>query len=118
MPDFTYEREPDAPFATFGQPLFFRRRYGGNPQPPREESGMVHVSLEPDNPIWIYGYSIRLTGSDAHAAQDAWDRRLAFYAYCYSPMCPRGEPGFVPAIDVEPITREAFEYAAAEGWPS
>lgn len=117
MPEFRYEYEPDAPFAEFGQPLFFRRPYGGNPEASHKEGNTVFVSMEPARPIWIYGYSIRLTGSDAASCRDAWERRLAFYAYCYSVMEPRGEPGFVPAEDVQAITREQFEYAAAEGWP-
>jgi hypothetical protein len=78
---------------------------------------MVFLDMTPAEPIWIYGFSIRLTGEDWHSCQDAWARRRAFYAICASVMEPRGEPGFVPADDVEPITREEFEYAAAEGWP-
>jgi hypothetical protein len=117
MPEFTYEHEPDAPFADAGQPLFFRRRYGGDPEPPHREGSLVHVSMEPARPVWIYGYSIRLTGEDWASCRDVWQRRMAFYAYHYSVMEPRGEPGFVRITDVEPITREQFEYAAAEGWP-
>ena len=31
-------------------------------------------------------------------------------------MCPDGEPGSVPLGEVEPISREDFEAAAARGW--
>jgi hypothetical protein len=102
MAEYVYRYEPDAPFASDGQPRYFRRRYA------------------PDGtePLWIYGYSFRLTGEDAGKARDAWQRRRAFYAWCMSVVEPRGEPGFVPVADVQPLTREQFEQAAAAGWPA
>jgi hypothetical protein len=113
---FHYDQEPDAPFAGAGQPLFFKRQWGGNPQEPFERDGIVYVSMAPAEPVTIYGYSIRLTGEDADAARYAWSMRESFCSWCYSVMEPRGEPGFVPLAEVQEITREEFEAAAAERW--
>jgi hypothetical protein len=115
------ERTPYAAFADEGQPLYFRRRYGGDPQPPEtQEIGgrrMMVVSLEPAEAIWIYGFSY-----DSEYAEDreqqryAWGARRAFWAWCHSVMCPEGEPGSVPLDAVEEITPEAFAEAAGRGW--
>jgi hypothetical protein len=113
---FNYEVEPDAPFAGAGQPLFFKRRWGGNPHEPFERDGIVYVSMSPAEAITIYGYSIRLYGEDADQARYAWSMRESFYTWCYSVMEPRGEPGFVPLAEVQEITREEFEAAAAAKW--
>lgn len=111
---FAYEQEPAAPFD--GQPVFFSRRYGGNPQEPFARDGIVYISMEPAVPVTIYGYSVALTGEDATTARFAWEQRRSFCAWCYSVMEPSGEPGFVPFDDVTEITREEFEAAAATRW--
>ena len=58
---FRYEHTPYAVNADDNQPLFFRRRYGGNPEPSGSVSlhgrPMTVISLAPDEPIYIYGYS-------------------------------------------------------------
>jgi hypothetical protein len=113
---FDYQAEPDAPFALDGQPLFFKRRWGGNPQEPFERDGIVYVSMAPAKAITIYGYSIRLYGEDADSARYAWSMRESFCAWCYSVMEPRGEPGFVPLAEVQEITREEFEEAGTRRW--
>ena len=114
MAEFSYEHPPTAPFD--GQPVFFRREWGGNPQEPYMRDGMVYISMEPAEVITIYGYSFALTGEDATTAKYAWEARRSFCAWCYSVMEPRGEPGFVPLDDVQEITREEFEQAAAARW--
>lgn len=98
-----YEYQPETMFE--GQPLFFRRRYVGM-------GGLV----EPGDVLWIYGYSFRLTGEDAYAARDSWERRRAFYGWHASVKEPRGEPGFVALADVQEITRDEYEQAAVRGW--
>jgi hypothetical protein len=114
---FHYEHPPYAQFGDENQPLFFRRRYGGNPQPPEMYEGVVHFDLTPDVPIWIYGYSVAsLYAEDREAERHAWQQRRSFQAWCYSVMCPTGEPGMVPLDAVEEITQEAFEIAAARSW--
>ena len=101
MAEYQYRYRPEAPFASDGQPLYFVRVYQPNGA----------------DPLWIYGYSFRLTGEDWSTARDVWARRRAFYAWCMSIKEPEGEPGFVAVDDVQEITREEFEQAAAEGWP-
>ena len=118
---FEYERPPYAAHADDGQPLFWRRRYGGNPSPPTAAPKLgrfvVTVDLAPEEPIWIYGYSYDSEyPEDREQQRHVWANRRAFFAYCYSVMCPRGEPGFVPLDVVEAITQEDFESAAAQEW--
>ena len=107
-----YAYEPEAPFAAEGQPLYFVRRYVGPPERPG-----VFSLVAPGETLMIYGYSFRLTGSDAAVAQDAWKRHRRFMAWCSSAREP-GEMGFVPLDDVEEITREQYEAAAEAGWPT
>jgi hypothetical protein len=117
LPEFTYEREPYAPFADEGQPLFFRRRYGGNPQPQHERDNTIFVDLSPAQAIWIYGYSYQSEYPEDRALDpEVWQRRRAFFAWNHSVMEPRGEPGYVPLDAVEEISREEFEAAAARDW--
>jgi hypothetical protein len=118
---FSYEHTPYAVNADDNQPLFFRRRYGGNPEPRGQV--MIHgrpmdvISLVPEEPIYIYGYSYDSEYAEDRVLQrDAWERARRFWACCFSVMCPEGEPGSVPLDEVEPITREDFEAAAARGW--
>jgi hypothetical protein len=114
---FDYEQEPYAPFADGGQPLYFKRRYGGNPQPDREIDGILHVDMSPAQAIWIYGYSVTSRyAEDKPQERFAWNERGSFLTWCYSVMEPRGEPGFVPLAEVQEITREEFEAAAAAKW--
>jgi hypothetical protein len=98
MPEFVYENEPDAPFAEEGQPLFFRRLW--------------------DGALMIYGYSYRLTGEDWAKCRESWEFRRSFFTRSFSQAEPRGEVGFQPLNAVEEISREEFERAAADGWPS
>jgi hypothetical protein len=114
---FDYEREPYAQWADDGQPLFWRRAYGGNPQPAFEYGGMLYVDMSPARQIWIYGYSAPSQFKEDHPLErETWERRRAFPAWCYSVMEPRGEPGIVPLDAVEEISREEFEAAAARDW--
>jgi hypothetical protein len=114
---FRYEREPYAPWADAGQPLFFRRRYGGDPQPTFEQGGMLYVDMSPSQAIWIYGFSAQSEYAEDRALErEVWERRRAFWAWCFSVMEPRGEPGSVPLDAVEEISREEFEAAAERGW--
>jgi len=115
---FAYETEPYARFADEGQPLFFRRRYGGSPEPPQEIGGMMFVSLAPAEAIWIYGYSTQSRYAEDRALDPGvWATRRAFWGWHYSVMEPRGEPGYIALADVtEEITREEFEAAAERGW--
>ena len=118
---FTYEHPPYAAFADDHQPLFFRRRIGGNPLPEHVEivhgRPMVVLDLSPTEPIYIYGYSYDPEyAEDRVLLREAWERARRFWAYCFSVMCPEGEPGSVPLNEVEAITREDFEAAAAAGW--
>ena len=121
MTEFAYPHRPYAQFADDGQPKYFRRRYGGNPPPfARQQIGgrVVRVlSMEPVEEIYIYGYSYNSNyPEDRDVQQHAWQSRRNFLAYCYSTMCPHGEPGFV-AVDVtEEISQEDFERAAAQEW--
>jgi hypothetical protein len=120
---FEYRHKPYAAFADGGQPLFWRRRYGGDPQPtragvdPTTRRMTVFVDLAPEQEIYIYGYSFDSEyAEDRDQQRHMWNNRRSFYAYCYSVMCPRGEPGFVPLDSVEMISQEDFETAAAKEW--
>jgi hypothetical protein len=120
MTEFDYEgRTPYARFADGGQPLYFRRRYGQETEPPVPPPfpGAVVVSLAPAEPITIYGYSYQSSYAEDRAHDpETWNRRRAFFAWCCSVMEPRGEPGYVPLDAVEEISREEFEAAAERGW--
>lgn len=112
---FNYEQEPTAPFD--GQPLFFARTWGGNPQEPFVRDGIAYISMEPAVPITIYGYSVTSPYSeDQDTERFSWLERQSFLAWCYSTMEPRGEIGFVPLSEVHEISREEFEAAAAASW--
>lgn len=112
---FAYEQKPNARFD--GIPLFFARRWGGNPQEPFARDGIVFISMEPAVPITIYGYSVTSPyPEDRDSERFAWTERRSFLAWCYSTMEPSGEVGFVPADDVTEISREEFEAAAAASW--
>ena len=78
---------------------------------------MVVLDLSPTEPIYIYGYSYDPEYvEDRVLLREAWERARRFWAYCFSVMCPEGEPGSVPLNEVEAISREDFEAAAAKEW--
>jgi hypothetical protein len=114
---FEYEHKLYAQFADAGQPLFFKRLIGGNPEPAFERGGTIFVSLEPAEPTWVYGYSSTSEYAEDRTLEiEVWNRRRAFWSWNFSVIEPNGEPGSVPLDAVEEITREEFEAAAARGW--
>jgi hypothetical protein len=120
---FTYQHKPYARYADGGQPLFFRQRYGGHPQPPQQ--GMIHgipvtiLDAAPAEAIYIYGYAIASTYEEDREQEDfAWNQRNSFLAMCFSVMEPNGEMGFVRLQDCETISQNDFEAVAARNWVS
>lgn len=96
-----------------GAPAYWRRHF----VPPVLEPGDPTILLV-DEPVTIYGYAERSPYAEDQAAErDAWRTHRAFMAWCFSPLCPEGEIGFVPLSDVEEITAEEFAAARGAGWP-
>jgi len=95
-----------------GAPRYFKQYYdlrnsviipfGGKPIPIHPDGGM----------LMIYGYGCASTfEEDKYHEQQVWAQSQRFLAWCFSTMCPQGEPGFVYREQVFEITREELEEA-------
>lgn len=68
-------------------------------------------------PLVIFGrHAPSPFAEDAPREAEAWERRGAFLAECFSLNEPDGEHGMVASAGVVPITEGEFEAARARGW--
>ena len=71
-----------------------------------------------EGPLTIYGrHSPSPFAEDKPREAEAWERRGAFAAECFSVVEPGGEYGMVAVTSgVVPITEREFEAARSRGW--
>jgi hypothetical protein len=102
---------PTEPRPFPGAPEYFRRLY----VPPEPAEGVVYLV---DEPLLIYGIGRTSDYAEDRALErEAWRDSQVFMAWCWSPLCPEGEPGLIRLADVSPITADEFAAARDAGWP-
>jgi hypothetical protein len=103
---------PTEPRPFPGAPEYFRQLY----VPP--ETGRADVIVLVDEPLVIYGIAQTSPYPEDHEYErQVWREHQGFMAWCFSPLCPEGEPGTVALADVVAIPAEEFTGARDAGWP-